>query len=341
MSTLTQPGGLAPFLRAARRAYPPALVPDEAFAAAEAVGAGLPPAFGFILECWLGREQADVDAQFYFRLGEGGALADAVPGDSPTWRAVRETFGAWRDEPSLFEGLWLEYDLGSGDGGPSAPRLGFACSGIEGGMGAQRRAAYAAARGRCLAALAPGAAPDAALERTIARGFDVMPRGARLYGTGFAPPPAVSPLRWCLSLEALDQAAEFLAAMGWAETAALSAALPRPEGLRHAALNCDLSDGLGPKVGVEYYLEERAWRPFLEKLAADGLCRPRWVEPLLFPAKSYAAADCGEDWPQPLAALESITRRPCWIHSRLAHVKLVWERGAWRDAKAYLYGSYG
>jgi hypothetical protein len=341
VDALAPSGRLDAFLRAARRAYPRELVPDAAFAKAEAVAAGLPPAFGFILECWLGGEAADVDAQFYFREGEGGALAAGVPGSSPTWRAVRELFGAWGEERSLFEGLWLEYDLGEGDGGPSAPRVGFACSGVAHGASPQRRAAYRAAHARCLDALAPGLPRDGRLERTLEAALDALPPGSRLYGTGFAPPPAVSPLRWCVSLGAeAAGAAAFLSALRWPETGAFMAALPRPAGLRSCALNCDLGDGLGPKVGMEFYLDEGAWRPFLDELVRRGLCRPRWVEPLLFPARAYGAADCGPDWPEPLAALESVTRRPAAVYSRLAHVKLVWERGAWRDAKAYLYGSY-
>ncbi len=334
-------GGLDAFLRVARRAYPK----DAAFAKAEATAAGLPPAFGFILECWLGGAEADVDIQCYFRPGEGGRLADAVPGDSPTWLAAKEIFGAFREDPALFAGLWLEYDLGAGDGGPAAPRLGFAHAAMKGGLPADARSqalvAYERARERCLQALAPGLPRDAALARTIERALAAMPEGTRVYGTGFAPPPAVSPLRWCLTLQNLEQGEAFLRAMKWEETDAFLATLPRPEGLDHPCLNVDLSDGLGPKVGVEYYLKEGAWRPFLEDLSRRGLCDARWVEPLLFEPQAYTAETAGADWPVPLADIEALTRRTMAIHGRMAHVKIVWERGAWRAAKAYLYGTYG
>lgn len=318
-------------------------MPDASFSRVEETCAGLPPAFGFILEHWISKPEADVDVQCYFRSGEGARLADSVPGDNPTWRAVKDVFAHWRDaEPALFDGLWLEYDLGEEDGGAADPRLGFARHDARAGLDAAALREYLRAHERCLAALAPGKPREAALTRTIERAFAALPAGTHLYGTGFAPPPAVSPLRWCVSLKTLEQGGEFLRAMGWPETDAFMASLPRPAGLDHPCLNVDLSDGLGPKVGMEYYLKQDSWAPFLEDLAARGLCHRRWVAPLLAVKPSfYGAAQAGDAWPEPLAQVEALTGRAMAIHGRFAHVKTVWERGAWRAAKAYLYGTYG
>src|SRR5688572_27514022 len=126
--TLEHAASLAPFLRIVRPALSRDLVPDISFATMERLAAGLPPAYGFIFECWLGSENADVDLQLFYRAGEGGALARSTPLDNVTWRAVRSLFAEFAEQAEEFvRGLWIEFDLGAGDPGAADPRLGFAC----------------------------------------------------------------------------------------------------------------------------------------------------------------------------------------------------------------------
>ena len=142
-TALCKRAGLGSLLRVVKPGFPAELLSEGAYRRLEALMDRLPPAFGVIYEFWLKGDAPKSDLQCYFRANEGLALADAVPYDSPVWRAVQSLIRDWRARgEKLYDGFWLEFDLCSG-GSELAPRVGFSMSRMRGGLEARAGEVFA------------------------------------------------------------------------------------------------------------------------------------------------------------------------------------------------------
>ena len=319
--------GLDGFVAVMRPGLPESLLSTARCAEVSALAARLPPGRGCILEFWLGRDgETPVDFQGYWEAGEGGALAEAAPLESPAWDAARRLFAAWGGDESVHAGLWLEFDLRDPALGSLTPRLGFARSGLDGYAGALE-SSFRLLSGRPL--------PREA-RATVERGLAAL-RGGTIYGTGFAPCPDYAPLRWCVKYPSLDEAFAFLERMEWrGDLAAARRLFPAADA--GVALNVDLGDGLGPKIGVEY--PARGTRGLLDELAARGLCRADEAEALRAPDVLHRQSRHRGPWPEALADMAALTGGESRLAQSLGHVKLVFQDGSLRAAKAYVYCVY-
>jgi len=326
MTSLLESASLLPFLRIVRPALSRDLVPDACFSRIERLARNLPPAYGFIFECWLSSEKANVDIQLYYRAGEGAALARSLPDDTVTWRGARSLFAKFaKHGADLADGLWIEFDLGNHGLGEAHPRLGFAYRRVPFDRYFESLSSVYECLGR----------PIPVSESLLRRLYSAIPADGYLYGTGTGLAPTYAPLRWCLSFDVPSQMTAYLDAVGWPH--------PAPPidvpGLQGVALAVDLSEGIGPRIGVEYYLADDAFEPFLRRLTAQNLCKEQWIGAFTVSRGIFTKRRATE-WPEPLATVSALSGREASIILKPVHIKVTYEAGQPTAVKGYIYGNY-
>jgi hypothetical protein len=100
-----------------------------------------------------------------------------------------------------------------------------------------------------------------------------------------------------------------------------------------------MSNAIGPRIGVEYYLEHHAFEPFLRRLAEQHLCREQWIAPYLASRGVFTSRDVSE-WPEPLATISALFGREASIILNPVHVKVAFDGARPVAVKGYIYANY-
>jgi hypothetical protein len=301
---------------------PPALLAPRAYARVRAVMARLPASLAhwLYLECRLapGPPGERVDVIVGVGAAEGGAqVLSGLAVCHPIWRRLVAFARHWRRTGSHWERsiarLWLEFDAGAFV--PSVFVEPFSDAGD---------------------AFWASIATDSRLRLCL----DRLPAGARIAYIGFFPARGIPDIR--LSLTGVPDAGltTYLDAIGWrGDGTQLAGELDRV-GAAHASgvgiVNVDIDPrgGVSDRIGLEYVCERgpQARRAFaegalLDLLVSRGLCTSARREALArWPRSSYAV--------MPHELWESV------LHRRVNHIKLTFDAGHVREAKAYLAIGY-
>ncbi len=348
-NVFTEKNSMCDFLRTVRTGFPPELLTGEYFTRLETLLVALPPAYGHIYEFWLSDGTPRVDFQCYFRHGEGLSLADRVPSDSPVWSSVKDLMRNWRDRgPDLYDGVWLEFDLGSG-GSENNPRVGFAFNEMRGGLAGGAADVFDKYIDifRLTAERLPGGGVTADTEDIMRRCFEAFPDDSSLYGTGFSYVDGGLAVRWCVTFRDWRDIPGFLHRIGWrGNTDRLASDMPRWADTGHVALALDFFNDILPTVGLEYYLRQTVWEnphiwdDCLDDIVQMGLMHPRWPSLLVGIRRIFHREENPDAWPPCLAAMSDLTGREALLALNLAHVKLLFDGNSFTHAKSYMYSTY-
>jgi hypothetical protein len=334
---------------------PESLVDPSSFAnIAEIAGrlsSDLTSFFGF--ECRLGDPAPVADFLFSMSLDDARIILrgdDSIPREFqryPAWQRVRSFISDWSDSEGPLSGkvlnAWLEFDIAEPRASVLAPRMFF---------GANPPAEDAAHSGESQRWIVQDAFPaltgrSLSLEReqTYRRCLSALPNGAFVFQAGAIFDDDRAPARLCIRNIETAAIPEYLKKIGWhGEEKPLSETLATfSQWADRIDLDIDVGEVVSPKIGLECYLiepedQKRRATDMLSHLVTSGLSTVEKKSGLLaFPGvcrEKYAP----EKWPArfgiPARVLafryESAFRRV--IH----HIKLVYENGASRQAKAYL-----
>lgn len=339
-------------LQAMAAQRPPHLIGDAAWARILGLAARLPETasgfFGF--ECPLGGDTERVDFLFCSTRDEGHtrvlAGTNAPDGDAhAAWACVHALCAAWNAQPSSLDGLhnlWLEFDVGSRaeSAGGLTPSLFF---GLSPDLAGQPTEALLLAR-HALALVAPAAShgPRGAL---LERLFAALPATAHVFQVGAMLGRDAPAIRVCVRDIDVAGVDELLGELAWCGDrealrtllAALAARVARID------LDLDIGETVGPRIGLECYPgsdEAVATRlaALTDWLVAHDLCRAAQAADLRQYQGLTHPRTVDAPWPASWAAIaraRGATFESClcrWVH----HVKIVFEAGAPRAAKAYL-----
>jgi hypothetical protein len=256
------------------------------------------------------------------------------------WAGVRAVARRWIERRSPWTaavvGLWLELDLVPDQTDPPlpAPRLFF-------DFDRKARSRQQTDRNpdsilRPLRSLLGGSPPPgvrAALERCLR----LLPPGAVISSVGVADIERWAGLRLCLTGLAGDGLGPFLKQIGWSGDGDAAAVWHRAlagqvdrsvEGV--SLLHLDLSEVIGPRIGLEYTLGDGAapgarfpQDPLFDALAERGLCDARM------------RATLGR-WPGHGVRVLSHQLWPSLLIRRINHIKVVQDPSGVIESKAYL-----
>jgi hypothetical protein len=348
---------LADYVRAVAPHVPPGLIDPTSLAAIATVAAALPAAisnhYGF--ECRLGIPDTSADFLLTTNVATGGGeiLAGRHPGipaprilhADPGWQRARAFCAAWGDPASPLhdaaDHVCFEFDVSDPASRGRIPNLFFAPQapnwvGTDEVSDDQRTVEFG------IDLLAGGSlAPETAtVLRTI---FATLPPQTWVFQVGVMGARTPAPMRLQFSRLSPADFVAFLERMRWcgsvpALAAALDELAPLTDDITYAV---DVHGGLGPKIGLECYLDHDApparWMALLDHLVAAGLCLPAKRDALLaWPGVSQEQT-APAIWPANLAqATRLLGGRSVPVLSRyLHHVKPVFLDGRIIETKAY------
>jgi hypothetical protein len=294
------------------------------------------PAAGIVgaLECRLEAGASQIDFEVCITRSSGGqqALAAAMPGLASTnpandarWERSVEFLRAWADPDSSLAAtvpiIWLEFDLDAGSTGAPGP---FAIATLDPQQAFEddpaTRPARAAALNRVIESLNGGALGSATRE-TLQYCLDALPAAGRLMHIAVRPGDGKSAVRIILQMP-WPKMVDYLERVGWpGDLAELAAWLQRTcPSMRLHSLNLDVTDRVGPRIGVEYHYDPGApqWASLFDALEERGACTPE--------RRAQLAA-----WPSDGASSNALV---CVERELL--IKAVFAPGAPVQAKAYL-----
>lgn len=335
---------LEPLLTVANQ-RPDALISESAWVRMTRLAAGLPGGcssfFGF--ECPLGTDAEHVDFLFCSTREEGHTrvLAAAAPGATDlAWQAVRALCAAWNAADAELAGLhnlWLEFDVGSRPQAHAVERPSLF-------FGLQPRSAGPALASRALGLVEP-AALTGARAALLTRLFEALPDSAHVFQIGVMLARDAPAIRVCVRQIDVNGVAGLLTRLGWTGDHAALLDLLASLALRaeRVDLDLDLGDEIGPRIGLECYpgsddAVAARLSALTDWLVARELCSTQQAAALVrYQGLTHPRA-VSTPWPASWLAVarargdeyESCVCR--WVH----HVKLVFEAGAPRAAKAYL-----
>ncbi len=289
-------------------------------------------------ECRLtGDEQVDVvlcaDEHNRAALAGGRAIAPAAR-DHPVWRGVVRLFERWqRTPPPCFTQVWLELDATAEAEASGAPLPGVF---LAFPADASRRAiAATTVREFRLLRDAPFEAPTT---RAIVQAIRRLPASARLEYVGLMCSRTLDAVRFCIGNLRRHELLAYLREIEWpgaiddlqAAIAPLACESVRDPLATVALLHVDVSDRVGPRLGMEVCFSRRHQlvgvtreRDFLDRLCALGLATPAKCEALLA-------------WPGSTMAQFDHELAPSLVVRRLNAIKLVVVPGRPLEAKVYL-----
>ena len=173
-----------------------------------------------------------------------------------------------------------------------------------------------------------------------------MPKGAYVFqvGTMISRPEHI--YRLCIMMDEITQAVPFLKEIGWnGNLEALERSIQRiiPY-VDYIALDIDVTDTIGPKIGLECYMEEseealEKWQQFLGWLQSENLCTVEKADSLLSYPKLLAHGIVPkEKWaPHHLQMSKIIGRNyGSFYHHKINHIKIDFKDLDFFQAKAYL-----
>jgi hypothetical protein len=325
--------------RVARLHAPSELVPGSAWARFASLPALLPQALTVAgLECRLEGGEAPVDLAVCISAKDGGRetlarhLRDpevAAAWRNAGWSLALDFFERWSNPGSaLFDRVpfvWMEFDLdevsskrpvpivfiGLATDGSAEARCGDCDGVIETGL--------QALRGRSL---------PPRTRRTLRRCHDGLPTGGRFLHLADMSPRNLDAVRIVAAIPR-GVLPSYLERIGWTgSTGDLTATLTMlGEFASSLGIGMDISEGVGPCLGLEYYyptspLDDPRWAALLDRLVAWGACTAEKRSAIAgWPGRAGDPPD-PRSWPVQLL-------RPLLI-------KVVYETGVRVRAKAYL-----
>ena len=319
------------YLQVVASHLPPALLSPQALLHIRRLARALAPASLFGFESRLATPAATADfaigltPEFRSRaLFAGSSPHDDAAGllAAPGWARFHAFAARWADPTSpLYSDVgtvWLEFDV-AGGGEIPAPNVLF---GIRASQDPQ---ALAEAGLECLL----GQSLPVAIRHQLSRCYAGLPPRAHIFQVGAMLARQARGVRVCVYPVRPEQIVPYLQRIGWLgpldEVADVLA--PFCHMAVNLALNVDAGDGVGPKIGLECYLDERRdpqlgprWPALLEHLVAHGMCTPEKHDALL-------------GWPGWQRTSQFIW--PSLFLRLLNHLKLVYAPGQPLEAKAY------
>jgi len=343
---------------------PRQLVSESSFSNIEMLASLVPgclafSTFGF--ECPLGVDGAEADFLFSLRKDNSGPaiLSGRMPQHDfdpsllaiPQWSQVRRFGTLWDSPPSpIFDGMddvWMEFEVASAHAAQNvrAPSIFFRPC-----RSASKTHAWnpedALEQIATVFAQLKGRRPPDACTRNWMRCLERLPRLTALFQVGIMIARSDSnTLRMCILTEGPESLRTLLRDIGWSgDFGGLDPMLHRLEPLfDRLSLHMDLGEEISGKIGIECQFPERKspareprWRPFLDFLTGEGLCRAAKRDALIqYPGyRETELATC----PAPLqrVAYRHFPLYRSFFVRSIYHIKLVMEPpGKW-SAKAYL-----
>lgn len=331
---------VAPFLD-------PRLVSAEALGDIQRVAGLLPLAEGFQFECRLATASPRADLLPQYLPTGGGrealvALGAALPEaarEHPAWRGLARLCEGWGSSEDVLReavaDVFLEFDLE----GP-VPELPIPClfsdftQNLTGAPVERSLELLLAER------FSPG------LRRCLARCVEALPERATAFSVGVMFSRGMDEARLCLTGARLPEWLDYLERIGWSgDRRALVAALGELPGLAdRVTLDIDVGESVGPKVGLELFLDDPPgpaqprWERLLGHLVEQGLCVPGKAEAALAWVGHANARAQRHLWPETfLRASDELGGRGLSMFVRkLSHLKVVHRPERPLEAKVYL-----
>lgn len=337
---------------------PPALVNQEALDHAATRCADLPAALTrwIYFECRLTPRTSRVDLILEVDDVGRAIIAGELPGmqslnhiwRSPHWGRLRAFCREWARKGSLLSGMvdhiWLEFDLprNHDDRGRAPPVPGlFVCFGEVPPSGFSPRRWLSRARETLPEAM--GRRLPCAWDRMLESCFDQLPPGAYVPYAGMMLQRPNAGVRLCVTRLGDERIVQYAKELGW--PGSLRELRDLLSGIRAvrsdarvpgaAMMHLDISDRMGPAIGLEYTLNRKAQlgghlleAPFLNHLVDRGLCSATH-------RKALGA------WP---GGMKMRMRHQFWqsvVLRRVNHIKLVHRPGHPLEVKAYLCVGFG
>lgn len=323
---------LADYLQTVTPHLPPALVAPAVWQQIQSVARALPPAAMIGFESALASPEATADfaigltARTQSRELFAGHLSSVDARGSfaaPGWERFGAFAAAWADPGSPLYAtmgtVWLEWDMQGSAPEIPAPNVLF---------GVQARDERQALMERGLQCLM-GRPLSPPVRNQLQRCFEALPPWTNIFQVGAMLARQVDGLRVCVYPITVEQAGAYLAELDWRGDVedAVRALAPFGRFATRMALAIDIGAGVGPRIGLECYMEEQrrpeanaSWIGLLDELVAHGLCTPARRAALL-------------GWPGVQQSSQFIWMRT--FTRGLNHLKLVYRPGRSLEAKAY------
>ena len=344
------------YFRALEPYLPEDLVSAERLASTRAVAALLPGAltdtFGF--DCQLTADTGQI--HYLFCVRPTGVARDILAGrcqsidlprqfrQHPVWCQLGEFCGAWADPSDAFHDkiteVWLEFDMEEPRPAVPAPNLFIGSRCIQADLGSHEWVAREA-----LPQLTGCAVPEP-VEHRLTECIRRLPPGADVFHVGAMLVRDPAFVRICIRGLNPDRIVSYLADIGWPGDGPELDALARElNGLADwISVDVDVSDRVGPKVGLECYCGSRSaprlvrhYDRLLEWSVQRELCPPRKRDALIaFSGIADEKTDAGR-WPEALLAASSMAGpgHVSIMTRELSHIKVVYQQGRPPAAKAY------
>ena len=331
-------GSFAPILEGCRPLFPPELVDSGGWERLLDRARRLP------------RSVLDATFGFEFRLGEPSPEADffvwARSGSELSRHFIREGARAEGGSPAAalaaglreqtenpesylaraVSGVVLEYDLAGLAPGRPPPPPGVFLSPRRSASGPRRQDSFGHRNpAGLLAALAVTVGWDGHEEMlgAVERIFAALPEGGHVFQAGALPARSPKAFRILLGGVARERVPALLERVEWPGPAdeAAEALASMADVVDHVAVSLDVTArGPGPRLGLELYRVGADWRPFIARIEEKGWCLPAKAEGL----RRWRGAER-------LFGGGEVHR----VRLGVSHVKIVVERGARTEAKAY------
>lgn len=329
----------------AARHLPDTLVSARSWRQVCIVASRLPPVPLMALEHRVGSRSGAVDllvagspAVF---LASGTAAVRRI---GPGWDRVTRVGRRWaRATPRSLtrkgiECVWLEFDISRTHA--FSPAVVF----LDGFPADADLRAHVRFR-RTVTALLCGPERAKMADAGMARCVGALPPGARVFSLGdmsARPGGGVRVALAGLTPATLDRYLDRISWPGSRQAVAGILALVPPAATR-ICVDLDITVGVGPKIGVEVYLngraDTRAWAGLFDDLVRKDLCVPEWRDALLgWPGHAAEDTTAGM-WPRHAACLRTLLgdRVACRAERSLNHIKIVHEPAHGLEVKAYLF----
>lgn len=345
-------GTLADVLQVCEPSISDPLIDPPHLAALAQVCARLPRQFSSFwgIETALGDPRGEVDLLVELKrrsvrhellAGPAPSRLDALCERVPAWAALRRFARAWADQTdpraALVRNMWVEFDLIAAAGAnppfDALERPSAFWGPDQIGCDDWPRFLSLAELVRDNFAPFPRVLPLTSIERAVRQ----LPAGAHIFQLGAMQTRGDVMLRLCINALSPADVPAWLQAQGWsgdarALRAALGALVPL---VRVLAVDVDYTaDGIGPKIGIECYLQwgdldPAQWQPLLDHVCGLGLC---------VDSKRDAIAAFPATTEYPLS--EQLQRAADGfmfpvVYRNIHHVKVSFIDRAFRDAKAY------
>lgn len=250
------------------------------------------PAAGVVgaFECRLGAGASQIDFEICVTRSSGGQqalaaalpeLSKSMPGHDPRWVRTVAFLRDWADPHSSLAAtapiIWLEFDLDPASGGTPGP---FAIATLDPARAFEDDPAIERPRAqglRRVVASLNGGPLDPATRRALDRCLAELPAAGRLMHVAVRPGEGASAVRLILQMP-WPKMVGYLERVGWTgDGVELSAWLERTcPSLRLHSLNLDLTDHVGPRIGIEYHYAAATppWAALFDALEECGACTP-------------------------------------------------------------------